>query len=101
MKGDLRQAIEFCQAGYNKAQYSPNFAHEMKDWANLGFLLKELSITRSDEPLVVLDMAELPEGVTVEEFLDKYRTEGVMILDTVKTNRPINTHLIYKEERKD
>ena len=101
MKGDLKRAIEFCQSGYNKAQRSPDFAYELKDWANLGYLLKELSVTRGDEPLVVLDMAELPEGVTVEEFLDKYRTEGVMLLDTHKTNRPTNTHLIYKEKQKE
>lgn len=101
MRGDISKAIKFCQSGYSKAQCSPDFAYEQQDWRNLGWLLQELEARRNDDPLVVLDMSELPENTTVEEFLHRYRTEGIMVLDTVKTNRPINTHLIYKEKQKE
>ena len=101
MKGDINKAIKFCQSGLDKAKCSPEFSFEEQDWLNLGWLLKELMVKRSDDPLVVLDMAELPEDATVDTFLHKYHTEGVMVLDTHKTNRPINTHLIYKEKQKD
>ena len=101
MRGDISKAIKFCQSGLDKARCSPDFRLEEQDWLNLGWLLKELMVKRSDDPLVVLDMAELPEDVTVDTFLHKYHTEGVMVLDTQKTNRPINTHLIYKEKQKE
>lgn len=101
MRGDISKAIRFCQSGLDKARCSPDFRFEEQGWLNLGWLLQELMVKRSDDPLVVLDMSELPENTTVEEFLHRYRTEGVMVLDTLKTNRPINTHLIYKEKQKE
>lgn len=100
---DITEALQFVQKQFDelgKQMMSGmgSFAQLSRDkhsWQNIAGLLHELSRVRTGQQLLMVDLAELPKGTDVEQFLQTYREKGVLQIDTSNCGHQVaNTRII-------
>lgn len=105
MMTDISEALQFAQEKIdelNKQIMSSSTSNlrtqlyrDKDSWQNLARLLHELSRLRNGQPMLIVDLAELPKGTDLEQFLQTYREKGVLLIDTFNCGHQVaNTRII-------
>lgn len=111
MMTDISEALQFAKGQFDElnkqicSATTDNLRTQLyraKDsWQNLARLLHELSRLRSGQPMLIVDLAELPKGTDLEQFLQTYREKGVLLIDTFNCGHQVaNTRIIENPNNK-
>lgn len=111
MMSDIDEALQFAQRQFdelnNRIMETPAgslYAQLYRDrgsWQKLAGLLHELSRLRNGQPMLIVDLAELPKGTDLEQFLQTYREKGVLLIDTFNCGHQVaNTRIVENPNNK-
>ena len=113
MSNDIDNALKFVQERYsfitnriginNPFDSDASLSQYAEEYKNIHKLLLELSRLRSAEKntILMVDLAELPKGTDLEQFLQTYREKGVLLIDTFNCGHQVaNTRIIENPNNK-
>ena len=111
MMNDINEAVKFTQRQFDElnkqidntpsGSLKAQLYRDSACWQNIAKLLHELVRLRMGQPLVMVDLAELPKGTDLEQFLQTYREKGVLLIDTFNCGHQVaNTRIIENPNNK-
>lgn len=109
---DISEALQFAQRQFDElnkqicttasGSLKAQLLRDKDSWQSLARLLHELLRIRKGQPFLIVDLAELPKGTDLEQFLQTYREKGVLLIDTFNCGHQVaNTRIVeYPSNKK-